>query len=131
MLGDLSKLIEQGYVTDKYVHETPTGSYEFVLKTLNPLEEVECFKVIEKFELDQERTINLTLEFLTRSIQTVNGVELEKVPGTEGDSVLDKKRSILKKLSGTIILGLWAKYQEMNKTVSPTGSEAEQEEIKK
>jgi len=131
MLGDLNKLIEQGYITDKYIYDAPTGSYEFVLKTLSPIDEVECFKAIEKFEMDQEKTINLTIEFLARSIESVNGVALEQVPGAEGQTSLDKKRSTLKKLSGKMILGLWAKYQSLSESTTPTGSQEELEEIKK
>ena len=136
-VGDLTKLLEQGFLNSTYVYEGPDGKFEFKLKTLLPLEEVAASRDTDsRFEEagskdDNAKSIFLAIETLIRCVETVNGVPLEQVPGAEGETPLKKRRSLANRFSQKLLLDLWAEHQKLRSKMFPTGSEEEEEALKK
>lgn len=136
-LGELTKLLQQGYITGEYVHSSEDGDYRFVIKTITPLDEVAAQKDANHWyqasgaNEDTARNVFSAIEILARSIRTVNDVDLDKVPGAEGANNLEKRRYLVSKFSEKLLLDLWAKYQELRTGTDLTGSDEENEAIKK
>jgi len=134
MLGDLTKLLDVGYLTDVYSFTSDEGEYKFVLKTISPMQESEIYDEVnnKNFKEGSElRFMTLTTYLLAASVQSVNGIDLDKVPGCEGSSSIEKKRSILGKLSAKLLLGLWDKYKELQNKTTLKGDQEEAEQLKK
>lgn len=134
MLGDLTKLLDVGYLTDVYVFKSEEGEYKFTLKTISPMQESEIYDEVnnKSFKEGSElRFMTLTTFLLAASVQSVNGIELDKVPGCEGATSTEKKRSLLGKLSSQLLVGLWDKYKELQSKTTTKGTEEESEQLKK
>ena len=133
-LGELTKLLEQGFLTGEYIHTSQDGVYRFEIKTITPLEEVQAEKAARGYDAsssESDQRVYSAIEILARCITKVNGVDLESVPGAEGTTALEKRRSILKRLSSPLVLGLWEKYQAVRNTTQLEGDKEESEAIKK
>lgn len=135
MLGDLTKLLEQGYLEGEHIHKSKDGDFRFELKTLSPLEELEAQRAAKNQrrpdDIESADLVYLAIEVLARSVTKVNGISLENVPGAEGQDFLSKKRSILKKVGESILVGLWQSYQKLKNSTTLSGTEEEAEEVKK
>lgn len=135
--GELTKLLEQGFLTGEHLHSSPDGEYRFSLKTITPLDEVQAQKDAEEhFELaatkdTSAKNIFSAIEVLARSIKSVNGVDLESIPGAAGQNDLEKRRSIVKKFSEKLLLDLWSSYQEVRAPTLLQGTEEENDAVKK
>lgn len=136
-LGDLTKLLNAGHITDEYVYQSEDGTYKFKLKTLTPLEDDAARDQAEQYSLKNnevdlnKRNIHDAVEILAIAITEVNDVSLEKVPGAKGETDLEKRRFILRNFSENLLLGLWKKYNDMRKDTSLSGDEQEDEAVKK
>lgn len=134
-LGDLTKLLDQGYLTGEYIFTSGDGDYKFTIKTLSPLEEVQAQRdattTTTSTTNEYEHRVREAIETLSRCITNVNGIELDKIPGAQGTTELDKKRSVTQRFSETILVDLWKKYQELKTKANPTGTKEEADVVKK
>jgi hypothetical protein len=133
-LGELTKLLDQGCLTGEYIHTSTDGSYTFELKTVTPLEELQATKDAAKYDAaadEYDMRVYNAIETLARCVTRVNGIELEKLPVVEGTTSLDKRRSVIKRLSETLLIGLWTKYQEIKKGTTLQGTKEEADVVKK
>jgi hypothetical protein len=134
-LGDLTKLLSHGHLTDEYILKSAIGEYKFVFRTLTPYEDVETNMVIkdvlDKQEDEGTKITLMALETLARAIISVNDLPLESIPGAEGDSTLDKRRDVVKKLSRQAMLALWSRYLRLLEKTAPQNTPEEEEAIKK
>jgi hypothetical protein len=138
-LADLSKLLNQGHLTEEYVLDTPDGTFKFKMKTLTPLEEIEVDMIIDQIlkgrgivvDDQKYRPTYGSIELLSRVITEVNSVPFEAVPGAVGENALEKRRSLVTKFSLGLLLKLWVFYNEMKSKISLNGTKEESEEIKK
>jgi len=123
--GDLTKLLQQGYLNTEYKYQGKDGVFTFKLKTLIPLVETEIDKDVNarfaSAELTDEnaRSIFLAIETLIRSVETVNGIPLENVPGAVGDTVIEKRRFLLDRFSQELLLSVWRGYQDLKQKTFP------------
>lgn len=134
-LGELTKLLDQGYLDGEYLHSSKDGDYKFVLKTISPLDEISAQKDADRLydsnPGEDDRSVYVVIETLSRSILSVNGIPLEQLPGSEGSAPLEKKRSLVKKFSQKLLVAIWAKYQEIRKGTQFEGGSEESEAVKK
>jgi hypothetical protein len=133
-LGDLTKLLDQGYLTEEYLFNSADGDYKFEIKTISPLEEVQAQKrassqVVNPTEY--EAKVHEAIETLSICVTKVNGIELAKLPGAKGETELEKARSIVKRFSEKILVDLWVQYQDLKRKSLPSGTKEEAETIKK
>lgn len=135
--GELTKLLEQGFLTGEYIHTGVDGDFRFRLKTITPLSEVVAQKDadanFEKASTKDASAKNIfsAIEILARCIDSVNGTPLQNIPGAEGTTDLEKRRSIVERFSEKLLLDLWASYQEVRSPTVLDGTEEESEAIKK
>jgi hypothetical protein len=134
-LGDLTKLLSHGHLTDEYILKSAIGEYRFIFRTLTPYEDVEANMtikdVLEKQNDEGTRVVLLAIETLARAVLSINDVPLEDVPGAVGSSALDKRRDVIKKLSRQATLALWGKYLQLLEKTAPQNTPEEAETIKK
>lgn len=134
-LGDLTKLLSHGHLTDEYILKSAIGEYKFIFRTLTPYEDIEANMtikdVLEKQNDEGTRVVLLAIETLARAVLSINDVPLEDVPGATGTSPLDKRRDVVKKLSRQATLALWGKYLQLLEKTSPQNTPEEEEAIKK
>lgn len=138
-LGDLTKLLDQGHLSEEYAYSSDQGEYRFRLKTLTPLQDLEARRAAKKTSLadgvSEEDTNSYSVyeavELLSRAVQEINNVKLEEVPAAQGSSLLEKRRSIISKLSEQLLLDLWKKYNDMRVKSTLSGTEEEDEAVKK
>jgi hypothetical protein len=138
-LADLSKLLNQGHLSEEYILDTSDGTFKFKMKTLTPLEELEVDMIIDEvlksknIAIDDQkyRPTYGSIELLSRAITEVNSVPFEAVPGAMGEDALQKRRSLVTKFSLELLLKLWIFYNEMKNKISLKGTKEESEEIKK
>lgn len=138
-IGDLTKLLQQGFLAEKYVFEGEAGRFEFKFRTLLPLEEIAAVRDADsRFEESsskdpQAKNIYLAIETLARCIESVNGVPFEQVPGSDpkADTPLKQKRSLANQFSQRLLLELWNKHQELRSKMFPKGTPEEEQELKK
>lgn len=135
MLGDLTKLLNQGFVEGEYLYPSKDGDFRFELRTLSPLEELEAQRAAKAQrkpdDIEAADLVYLAIEMLARATTKVNGIVLENVPGAEGQDSLSKKKSILKKVGESVLVGLWQSYQKLKTSTTLSGSQEEAEQIKK
>lgn len=136
-LGELSKLLDQGFLMGDHVHAGDDGEFRFRLKTITPLAEVEANNDADAaFEAastkdSTAKNIFSAIEILARCIDSVNGVPLQNVPGADGGNDLEKRRSIVKRFSEKLLLDLWSSYQEIRVSTIPAGTKEEEDAVKK
>ena len=135
MLGDLTKLLDQGYIEGEHIHSSKDGDFKFELKTLSPLEELEAQRAVKAHrkpdDIESADLVYLAIEVLARAVTRVNGIVLENVPGAEGSDSLSKRKSILKRVGESVLVSLWQSYQKLKSSTSLSGTEEESEQIKK
>jgi hypothetical protein len=138
-IGDLSKLLKQGFINTTYTYDGEDGKFVFKLKTLKPLEEIAAQRDAEKrFEevslKDTDvQSIFLAIETLAWAIESVNGTPLELVPGSDpaADTDLRKRRSLLNQFSQKLLLDLWKEYNQLRSKTFLTGTPEEDAALKK
>lgn len=138
-LADLSKLLNQGHLAEECVLDTPDGTFKFKMKTLTPLEELDIDMTIDQIlkskNLDPNdqkyRPTYGAVELLSHVITEVNSVPFESIPGAIGQSVLERRHSLVSKFSLELLLKLWVFHLEMKNKITLQGTKEENEEIKK
>lgn len=113
MLGDLTKLLEQGNLTDTCTVKTTDGSeYSFKLRTLTPLEDSECREKASKYGEEKYATYYMNC-LLSLAIESINDTKLEEVPGATGNTTFERRYSIVSKLGSLFSLPLQKAYSNM------------------
>jgi hypothetical protein len=138
MIGELTKLLEQGYLATNHVVKTPAGEYIFKIKTLSPKDEVEARLVAEqKAKLDQIEVsdpryyLYMAIEFVARCVESVNESPIEKIPGVEGETVQEKRKSFAQKLSSTMLQSIWKEYNNLQEKALKEFENITDEQVKK
>lgn len=114
VLGDLSALINQGKITEKVKIDTGNGIYIFEMRTLSGQESTDVLMATSLYN-DLSEVSALRIECLSRSIEKINGVPVEKMAGAEGETNLEKRKSIIRNLQQQLLVKLYSKYEILAK----------------
>lgn len=130
-LADLNQLMDFGFVTEPCSIKTDNGEFRFELKSITPLEEVHAQKEVSARSGADEtaKNIHTAIEFLARTIVSVNGVPLQDHPSAQGKDPLERKRYVVSKFSEKLMLPLWNAYKSMKAKVN--GIDEESDDLKK
>jgi hypothetical protein len=129
MLGGLDKLLHQGFVRAEYLFESNDGEYRFSLRNLTIPEQNETFRAVVGISKDDPSYgSEWALEVLSRAVERVNNVPLEEIKEATGNSVIEKRKSILKMLSPAVFTGIWEQYGKISGLME---IDAKHEELKK
>lgn len=130
MLGDLTKLFEHGNITKICEVKTDDGSiFTFKLRTLTPIEDVECREKAQKAG-EQKFVTYYTTYLFCRAIETINDVKLEDMPIATGSTVDEKRLSVVSRLGQVFMMPLQKAYAELLNRIT-IDDEAKEEEVKK
>jgi len=108
---DLSLLALTGEVNEEVV----VGGFKFRLRTLTARENNEVLREVAQVQDDLEKIGCLRIAVLARAVVTVNGVPLERVPGTDQEikNVVERKNVFLGNLQLAMLVRLFNTYTDL------------------
>lgn len=108
---DLSLLALTGKVTDEII----VKGFKFSVRTLTARENNEVLREVSQIKDDLEKLGCLRIAILARAIESVNGVPLEQLPGTDQQmkDIVQRKEKFLGDLQLAMLVRLFDKYTSM------------------
>lgn len=126
MLGDLNKLLHLGFIRSEYVFASTEGEYRFQMRNLTVSEINDVTEEVKKNygSTDVEnQNLQWTFEALARSVEKVNNVALESLPEAVGDTAIEKRKSLLKRLAPGVQLGLNKEFEKISAKVEDVSND--------
>lgn len=137
-LRDLKELLYEGFLTK----EVKVRGFNMKIRTITGEEQTIAFDRVRRYD-DFARISQIRIEILTFAVEAVNGEPLEVLYKSPSDPALanadkditaiEKKRSVLKKLSHSVLNDIFAEYTIISDEAQKTedkGIESDDDTVK-